>query len=56
MEGSQRCLATLQEAELDDMVVRAVLKLGLEVQSITTMEQISEDQRDQDGIRSYLYW
>jgi len=37
------------------MVVRTVLKLELQVQSITMMEQISEDQRDWVGRRSYLY-
>jgi hypothetical protein len=54
MEGSQRRLATLPGAELKDMVVTAVPKLELEVQSITTMAQISEDQRDEVEKRSYL--
>jgi hypothetical protein len=55
MEGSQRRLATLPEAELEDMVVTAVPKLELEVQSMTTMAQISEDQHDWVGRRSYLH-
>jgi hypothetical protein len=36
------------------VVVRAVLKLELEVQSIARMAQISEDQRDEVEKRSYL--
>lgn len=54
MEGSQRLLATLPEAGLEDIAVRAVLKLELEVQSISRMAQISEDQRDEVAKRSYL--
>jgi hypothetical protein len=54
MEGSQRLLATLPEAELKDMVVGAVPKLELEVQSIARMAKSSEDQRDEVEKRSYL--
>jgi len=53
MGGSQRRSARLSEAKLKDMVLGAVPKLELEVQSITTMAQISEDQHDWVGRWSY---
>jgi hypothetical protein len=55
MGVSQRLLATLQEAELENMVVRKVQQWGREDPSITTMAQILEDRRQFDEKWSYLY-
>ena len=50
-EGDQRLLAPVQRARLKNWAVKAVLQW--EVQSITTMAQISEDQHEWVGTRSY---